>query len=53
MKITLEDTLKANRKASRETTHAIKPMVTTDKKKKKSKKACRDFKQKKSYLDDK
>ena len=41
MKITRQDILKMHSKAMRETTHKVKPMVTTDKKKKANKKACR------------
>lgn len=33
-----------NRKASRECTHKVKPMVCTDKKKQQNKKECRNFK---------
>jgi hypothetical protein len=44
MKITLQDTLRASRKASRETTHLVKPMVVTDKRKQKNKLACRSWK---------
>lgn len=40
-KITIEDQLKMHRKVNRETMHTVKPMVTTDKKKEKNKKACR------------
>ena len=39
--ITVEDQLKMHRKANRETMHRVKPMITTDKKKEKNKKACR------------
>lgn len=35
------DFLRMAKKASRETNHMPKPMVTTDKKKEKNKKACR------------
>lgn len=44
MKITVEQQLKIHRKAARETTHQVKPMVVADKKKKRSKEACRRFK---------
>lgn len=37
----MKDRLKMAKKAMRETTHTIKPMVTTDKKKKNNKLACR------------
>ena len=40
-KITNRDRLKMAKKAMRETTHPVKPMVTTDKKKEANKKACR------------
>jgi hypothetical protein len=40
-KITYKDRLKFAKKASREYTHMPKPMVTTDKKKKVNKAACR------------
>jgi hypothetical protein len=39
--ITIKDRLKMMKKAMRETTHTVKPMVTTDKKKKANKLACR------------
>ena len=42
--ISTEDRLKALRKANRETMHTVKPMVTTDKKKKYDKESCRKFK---------
>ncbi len=41
--------LKMAKKAMRETTHAVKPMITTDKKKKANKNACRT--KVKNYLD--
>ena len=41
MKITINDILKMHSKAMRETTHKVKPMVTTDKKKKNNKYICR------------
>lgn len=41
MKITKNDILKMHSKAVRETTHIVKPMVTTDRKKKKNKYLCR------------
>jgi hypothetical protein len=42
--ITIADRLKMHNKANRETMHTIKPMVTTDKKKKANKRECRNFK---------
>jgi len=39
--ITTQQILTMHRKVNRETTHLIKPMVTTDKKKKANKNACR------------
>jgi hypothetical protein len=44
MKITIHDQLKMHRKANRECTVRIKPVITTDKKKKHSKEFCRKFK---------
>lgn len=44
MKITNEHRLTAFRKAMRETSHTVKPMVVTDKKKQANKKKCRNFK---------
>ena len=44
LKITTKDRLKMLRKANRETMHTVKPIVTTDKKKKADKDACRTFK---------
>jgi hypothetical protein len=44
MKITIQDQLKMHRKANRECTVRIKPVITTDKKKKHSKEFCRKFK---------
>ena len=41
MKITTNDILKMHSKATRETTHVVKPMITTDKKKKNNKYICR------------
>lgn len=41
MKITTKQILKMHSKIVRETTHSVKPMVTTDKKKKANKNACR------------
>ncbi|MFV2015546.1 MAG: hypothetical protein ACC656_08980, partial [Candidatus Heimdallarchaeota archaeon] len=43
LKITDKDRLKALRKVNRETMHTVKPMVTTDKKKKCNQQACRTF----------
>lgn len=39
--ITMMDMLQMAKRASRETSHTIKPMITTDKKKKANKNACR------------
>jgi len=44
VKINKEDILKLHRKHRRENTVRIKPMVTTDKKKKEDKERCRKFK---------
>ena len=44
MKITNYDRLKAFKKSMRETTHTIKPMVQTDRKKQANKRNCRKFK---------
>ena len=44
MKITNKDRLTAFKKAMRETTHTVKPMIVTDKKKQANKRACRKFK---------
>ena len=44
MKITNNDRLKMFKKAMRETTHVVKPMVVTDKKKQANKRTCRNFK---------
>ena len=41
MKITQKQILSMHSKAMRETTHRVKPMVTTDKKKRANKRACR------------
>ena len=41
MKITDIDRMKAFKKALRETSHTVKPMVVTDKKKQANKKKCR------------
>ena len=41
MKITNKDRLAAFKKALRETSHTVKPMVETDKKKEANKKKCR------------
>jgi len=41
MKITVEQRLAMYSKASRENSHVIKPICTTDKKKKENKLACR------------
>jgi len=38
------DRLKFARKAMRETTHRVKPMITKDKKKEQDKRSCRKFK---------
>lgn len=43
-KITMMDSLKATRKANRETQHMPKKMVTLDKKKEHNKNLCRNFK---------
>lgn len=42
--ITNMDRLKFARKAMRETTHRVKPMITKDKKKEQDKRSCRKFK---------
>ena len=39
--ITIQDTLKMHSRANRDTMHKVKPMVTTDKKKKANKNLCR------------
>ena len=44
MKITNIQRLKFLKKVLRETSHIIKPMITTDKKKKENKESCRKFK---------
>ena len=49
MKITAKDLLRMHRKAMRETTHTIKPIMTVDKKKEENKKLCRKFKYSQIY----
>lgn len=44
MKITVEQRLAMYRKVMRETSHTVKPMVTTDKKKEENKNLCRKWK---------
>lgn len=44
MKITVKHRLAMYKKASRECTEPIKPMVTTDRKKQANKNTCRKFK---------
>jgi hypothetical protein len=41
--ITYKDSLKAIKKANRETMHTVKPIKTTDKRKQASKDACRNY----------
>jgi len=43
MKITVKDIIQIHKRVARETIHTVKPMVTTDKKKKQSKESCRKF----------
>ncbi len=46
VKITNLDLLKFAKKAQRETTHLVKPIIYTDKKKKANKEFCRNVKNK-------